>query len=406
MSLLQTTFEMHKEKELDLNGLIRSILDILELPKYLHSSLKAKLSAYQSDPNSILYEEFINFWTPELQKSDRTTKIFHILKKNENRFIAPDDWNLFLKYLLENHPGFEFIKDSPEFQDAYIETVIARIYFNVSRSNRRRISLSDLKAGNLVEILYQLQQSEDITSQPRYFDYLSHFVIYKAFLELTSSKDSILTFEQLSSYNGYSLTNKVVERAFYYIRFSDSKSYKKYTYQDFVWFMMAEEDKSFRKSIELWFRCLDFDGDGHLSPSDLFYFYEEQLFRMEYTLLDVIPFENIYSQILDMVKPKDPSKITLNEIRNCGYASEIFNTIFNLNKFLEDEKKYPKYNYPESDLSDIDWDAYASSQYELALGEVYFDDSDNDIIDFWPKIESDDCTSSALSTPRSGCTSE
>ena len=44
---------------------------------------------------------------------------------------------------------------------------------------------------------------------------------------------------------------------------SKSKS-KQMTYQEFVFFLISEEDKKTDTAIEYWFRCLDLDGDGYL----------------------------------------------------------------------------------------------------------------------------------------------
>lgn len=40
-------------------------------------------------------------------------------------------------------------------------------------------------------------------------------------------------------------------------------------YEDFVWFVLSEEDKTSDSSLEYWFRCVDLDGDGKLSSSEL-----------------------------------------------------------------------------------------------------------------------------------------
>lgn len=40
-------------------------------------------------------------------------------------------------------------------------------------------------------------------------------------------------------------------------------------YEDFVWFILSEEDKTSDTSLEYWFRCCDLDGDGKLTASEL-----------------------------------------------------------------------------------------------------------------------------------------
>ncbi len=40
-------------------------------------------------------------------------------------------------------------------------------------------------------------------------------------------------------------------------------------YEDFVWFMLSEEDKSTDVSLEYWFQCVDLDCDGVLRANEL-----------------------------------------------------------------------------------------------------------------------------------------
>lgn len=69
------------------------------------------------------------------------------------------------------------------------------------------------------------------------------------------------------------------------------------SYTDFVWFLLAEEDKNHATAIEYWFRCMDIDGDGILSMYELEYFYEEQQHRMEQLGIETLPFEDCLCQV-------------------------------------------------------------------------------------------------------------
>jgi Ca2+-binding EF-hand superfamily protein len=51
-------------------------------------------------------------------------------------------------------------------------------------------------------------------------------------------------------------------------------------YSDFIWFILAEEDKTNVMSMEYWFKILDQDGDGIVSLFDLQQFYTEQLIKL------------------------------------------------------------------------------------------------------------------------------
>lgn len=69
------------------------------------------------------------------------------------------------------------------------------------------------------------------------------------------------------------------------------------SYTEFVWFLLAEEDKTHPTAIEYWFRCMDLDGDGILSMYELEYFYDEQTHRMETIGIETLPFEDCLCQV-------------------------------------------------------------------------------------------------------------
>ena len=47
-------------------------------------------------------------------------------------------------------------------------------------------------------------------------------------------------------------------------------------YADFVFFLLAEEDKQSASAIQYWVHVLDCDGDGVIDTSDMRFFFEEQ----------------------------------------------------------------------------------------------------------------------------------
>lgn len=397
-SSVKSLFVVYQNNGITLDKLVLSIMEVLDIPKFLFPHYVKKLEQHSGKTLELDYNDFISFWAPTFSEADRTTRIFLILKNTSSRYIKPEDWVPPLKYLLDTHPGLEFLKGLPEYQERYIDTVIARIYFSVSRASRHRISLSDLKASNLIQCIYELQSRNDITYSPQYFDYKSHYVIYSNFIEIDNDRDSLISKDELASYQKYSITTKIIDRAYYLFRFKKG-SLKKFSYQDFVWFMLAEEDKSYKHSIELWFRCLDYDDDGYWSPQDLYFFYEEQLYRMEFTILDSISFENALRQITDMINPKDPMRISLAEVIRSGYAKEIFNLLFNLSEFLNDEKRLSLIPLSREDKRRSCWEQYSTYHYDLALGESssFYEDNDSEVVDYWASVDSDD---SPLGTPR------
>jgi serine/threonine-protein phosphatase 2A regulatory subunit B'' len=172
---------------------------------------------------------------------------------------------------------------------------------------------------------------------------------------------------------------------------------------DFAWFILAEEDKSSPASIDLWFSCIDRDEDGYWSPQDIHSFYEEQLFRMEFSALDIVPFEDALVQIIDMVKPEDPSRITLAEIRNSGFATDVFDLLFNLHKFLSHDRALSLDGSVGMEPVPLaSWESFASTEYLIALGETpYGDESDewdDENLDIWVEVATEPADSEAASS--------
>ncbi|KAG0502126.1 hypothetical protein HPP92_002198 [Vanilla planifolia] len=112
-------------------------------------------------------------------------------------------------------------------------------------------------------------------------------------------------------------------------------------YEDFVYFILAEEDKSSEPSLEYWFRCIDLDGNGILTPNEMQFFYEEQLHRMECMAQEPVMFEDILCQMVDMISPERESYFTLRDLKGCKLSGNIFNILFNLNKFMAFETRDP-----------------------------------------------------------------
>jgi serine/threonine-protein phosphatase 2A regulatory subunit B'' len=64
--------------------------------------------------------------------------------------------------LLDTHPGLEFLKATPEFQDRYADTVIMRIFYTIDINDDSKISYREFKQSNFKEVLIQVSEEDDI----------------------------------------------------------------------------------------------------------------------------------------------------------------------------------------------------------------------------------------------------
>ncbi|VDK44983.1 unnamed protein product [Anisakis simplex] len=114
----------------------------------------------------------------------------------------------------------------------------------------------------------------------------------------------------------------------------------------FIDFLLGIENRSDPASIVYHFRVLDLNGDGYLDAFELKYFYDdmavlsEQCYGVDSEMQFALPlFEDIKDEIFDMVKPKDPLRISLEELLACGQGGTICGMITDLDCLLEYENR-------------------------------------------------------------------
>jgi len=196
---------------------------------------------------------------------------------------------------------------------------------------------------------------------------------------ISQDHDFLIDREDLLRYGNHALTYRIVDRIFSQAprRFVSGLE-GKMGYEDFCWFILSEEDKTSAVSLEYWFQCIDLDCDGQIRPSEMRYFYAEQLHRMECLSQEPVLFEDILCQVHDMIKPADESRFLLSDLKACKLAGNFFNILFNLNKFIAFETRDPFLIRQErEDVHLTEWDRFARTEYIRLSNEEEGEDASN-----------------------------
>ncbi|XP_071837984.1 serine/threonine-protein phosphatase 2A regulatory subunit B'' subunit beta-like isoform X2 [Apostichopus japonicus] len=342
-------------------------------PRYW--ALPLFIGAGGEEQGFILQHAFMNYWKRIIKDNhDESSRFFRILAKPESRHLSAEDFYPFIQDIVNSHPGLTFLQDAPEFHSRYIHTVIARIFYCVNRSWSGKMTLPELKKSNLPAVIALLEEEEDINQITEYFSYEHFYVIYCKFWEIDTDHDLLISKEDLGRHQDHAISPKIIDRIFSPGTVLSPRSVTEglMSYTEFVFFMLSEEDKKTPMSIEYWFRIMDIDGDGYISMYELEYFYEEQLIRMENMGIETLPFEDCLCQMLDLVKPSCPDKISLCDLKSCKLAYIFFDTFINMDKFLEHEQRDPfaSTRDPNSEEPEMtDWEKYAAEEYEILVAE-------------------------------------
>ncbi|KAM4108780.1 hypothetical protein ACB094_03G071100 [Castanea mollissima] len=358
--------------------------EVCKLPSFFSTALFRKIDV--NGTGLVTRDAFVQYWViGNMLTMDIATQMYTILKQPDIKFLTQDDFKPVLRELLATHPGLEFLQSTPEFQERYAETVIYRIFYYINRSGNGQLTLRELKRGNLIDAMQHADEEEDINKVLRYFSYEHFYVIYCKFWELDTDHDFLIDKENLIRYGNHALTYRIVDRIFSQVsRKFTSKVEGKMGYEDFVYFILSEEDKSSEPSLEYWFKCIDLDGNGILTRNELQFFYEEQLHRMECMAQEPVLFEDILCQIIDMIGPENESYITLQDLKGCRLSGSVFNILFNLNKFMAFETRDPFLIRQERENPTLtEWDRFAHREYIRLSMEEDVEDASNGSAEVW-----------------------
>jgi serine/threonine-protein phosphatase 2A regulatory subunit B'' len=368
------------------------------LPSFFNAPLVRRINALY-DPSGgadwgrsggprVMLSTFLDYWRNEIEPYDRTERFFRVIKQPHHNHIVKDDFVPFLQELLHFHPGLDFLENHEEFQKKYALTVIVRIFYQCNTSRTGRLTLKEVINANLSRAFMHVDEENDINRVREYFSYEHFYVLYCRFFELDVDKDTKLSVEDVLRYSDHTLSETIVDRIFQVGQrvFSDGKEggfgRNGMAYPDFVYMMLAEEDKTSITSLRYWFACCDLDSDGILTPEELNSFYRVQLARALNLGQEQVLFKDILCQLVDLIDPKNPRAITIDDLiyppEKRLLSGVLFDVLFNLQKFLRFETRDPfQEKLKREDGFQTEWDRYAAFEYQrLAQEDTVYDDMD------------------------------
>ncbi|OAD06910.1 hypothetical protein MUCCIDRAFT_14539, partial [Mucor lusitanicus CBS 277.49] len=260
------------------------------LPRFMNMAFFRKLEAIGNVDQLVPFSAFVEgYMQIQQNRLDDISLLFNILKKSNSAWISPEDFLPVLEDVVLNHPGLKFLGDNPMFQERYIETVISRLYYD-GKCASGRMSLSHFRKSNFTQMIQNLGPHVDLNNTRDCFSYKHFYVLYCKFWVLDEDHDLIISESDLANYNDGLFSKRLTRQIMQHGRIpafarenalTANNQARTLTYIDYIWFLMAETDKSTPVAIEYWqrflrFRCMDSDGDGIITTFDLEEYWEEQ----------------------------------------------------------------------------------------------------------------------------------
>ncbi|KAG8224440.1 hypothetical protein J437_LFUL001393 [Ladona fulva] len=238
-------------------------------------------------------------------------------------------------YILEMTPSL-VVGLEKSFHSFYQCTAVRKFFFFLDPLCTGRVRIQDVLASGFLDEINELR-SEDMPKnlQANWFSAPSALRVYGQYLNLDRDHNGMLNRKELAGYGTGTLTQVFLERVFQECNtYGGEMDYR--TYLDFV---LALENRQEPQALHYLFRILDINGKGYLDTFCLNYFFRAIQEQMALHGQEEVSFENIKDEIFDMVKPEDPTKITLQDLLRCGQGDTMVSLLIDLNGFWNHENR-------------------------------------------------------------------
>jgi serine/threonine-protein phosphatase 2A regulatory subunit B'' len=270
------------------------------------------------------------------------------------------------------HDSLRFLREEQAFFVQYVDFVVTRLFFVLDPELSGSADIYQFRRVDLAGTLFAVYKLEDVNDITSLFCYQHFYVTFCQFWDLDMDGDGVITKDDLLKFNEGSLSPIICDRFVNFPFAPRSFSAKRaLDFRAFAYLLMCMEDKTNLTSINFWFRLCDLDDDGVLSLHEISVLYSQQFERMRMTGHEAIPFRNILRQLIDAVKPANPSGVTIRDIVNSRQADLFFTTLVDIHKFLAHEYQVPML---DPDVDDIPrklspLDIYVLTQYAQLVND-------------------------------------
>lgn len=288
----------------------------------------------------------------ELAVTTRERRAFDLLRGNSGKdFLTRAELRPFVENVVESYNECFHLRDpgTSAFRERYVLTVLESIFFVFDLNDDGRLEFEEFAR---LSFLSHVDAVFDKISEFNVFNYDGFYAVCCLFNDLTSENEDFLLRGDFEQFNNHALNPIVIDRIFSEAprRF---KSKGKMHFEDFVWFLLSEEEKSAPQALRYWFRLLDENCDQIISLDEIKRYYEVTKNRMECLDNDSYDLRDILSLLLDMFGQETPEFRLRDFQKRTEPAVNLINTLTNVSKFRELVKRDPYLRPTMKPFSDL-----------------------------------------------------
>ncbi|XP_074146784.1 serine/threonine-protein phosphatase 2A regulatory subunit B'' subunit gamma isoform X3 [Sminthopsis crassicaudata] len=273
-------------------------------------------------------------------------------------YLRESDLENYILELIPTLPQLDGLEKS--FYSFYVCTAVRKFFFFLDPLRTGKIKIQDILACSFLDDLLELRD-EELSKESQETNWFSapsalrvygmllnyatifilehyvclHFCPPGQYLNLDKDHNGMLSKEELSRYGTATMTNVFLDRVFQEcLTYDGEMDYK--TYLDFV---LALENRKEPAALQYIFKLLDIENRGYLNVFSLNYFFRAIQELMKIHGQDPVSFQDVKDEIFDMVKPKDPLKISLQDLISSNQGDTVTTILIDLNGFWTYENR-------------------------------------------------------------------
>lgn len=302
--------------------------------KYLSATLFAKLQSTSGYPAKVEITSVFNYTMRKvwLQQGRIGLSVYDY---NGQGYLREIDMENYIIDIIPTLSQLNVVEQS--FHSFYVCTVVKKFFFFLDPLHTGKIRIRDILASGLLAELLELRDEDapKESQEMNWFSAPSALTVYGNYLNLDKDHNGMLSRSELAGYGTGTFTSVFLDRVFDECRTYDGEM----DYKTFLDFVLALDNRHEPQALHYLFRILDVEHKGYLTASTLHYFFKGIQEQIRAENAQPVSFEDLKDEIFDMVKSKDPYKITLQDLINCGQAETVVSILIEFHKFWAYENR-------------------------------------------------------------------
>ncbi|XP_066911510.1 serine/threonine-protein phosphatase 2A regulatory subunit B'' subunit gamma-like [Clytia hemisphaerica] len=250
-------------------------------------------------------------------------------------FLRESDLENYILELIPTLPQLDGLEKN--FYSFYVCTAVRKFFFFLDPMHTGKIKIQDVLSCSFLDDLLELR--DEVLSKEKqdanWFSAPSALRVYGQYLNLDTDHNGMLSKDELKKYGTGTLTDCFLDRVFQEcLTYEGEMDYK--TYLDFV---LALENKKEPQALQYLFKILDVQHNAYLNTFSLNFFFRAIQEEMNKHGHEEVTLHDVKDEIFDMVKPKHPLHITLQDLVNSAQGDTVMNILIDVNGFLTYENR-------------------------------------------------------------------